>query len=89
MYIRNGLLKLKATSSGAFDTPARLFWFVAAAMVAPFALLLIGGDEPNRLPWSFWAIVTMGVLTVISIGFVRFTRVSNEAECISISPERR
>ena len=87
MHIQDVLLKLKAT--GAFARPASLISFVAAAVVTPFALLTVGGSESNNLPWYFWTIVSLLVLVVISVGYLRFTREFNEAKDISIRPDNR
>lgn len=89
MQIQSVLLNLKAASAGAFARPAPLFRFVAAALVGPFVLLTIGGRLSNNLPWYFWTATLLLLLIVISIGFLRFTRESHEAEEISISPDRR
>jgi ABC-type uncharacterized transport system permease subunit len=89
MYIQDVLLKLKAASDGAFARPKPLLWFIAAAMVGPFMLLTIGGRESNNLPWYVWTMMPVLLLTVISVGFLRFTRQSRAAECVSISPDRR
>lgn len=89
MFIQEVVTKLKATSTGAFAGPVPLLRFVGAALVGPFMLLTIGGSESNNLPWSFWAIVPLLLLAVISVGFLRFTRESHEAKAISISPDRR
>lgn len=88
MYIHDVFLNLKQASAGAFARPVRLFSFVVAAVVAPFVLLTIGGSEPNKLPWSFWVTILLLLMVVISVGFLRFTRDSHEAENISISPDR-
>jgi hypothetical protein len=89
MQIQRDLLKLKAASAGAFERPAPLFQFVAAALVLPVILLTIGGSQSNDLPWKFWATILLLLLAVICVGFLRFTRESHEAEDISISPDRR
>jgi hypothetical protein len=89
MQIQRVLLNLKAVSNGAFDRPVPLFRFVAAALIGPFILLTIGGRQSNNLPWSFWAAILLMLLTVICVGFLRFTRESREAAQISINPARR
>jgi hypothetical protein len=89
MQTQKILLNVKAASAGAFERPAPLFKFVAAALVGPFILLTIGGRQSNNLPWYFWATILLMLLAVICIGFLRFTRESHEAEDISISPDRR
>ena len=88
MQIQRALLNLKAASAGAFERPAPLFQFVAAALVLPFILLTIGGSQSNDLPWQFWATILLMFLAVICVGFLRFTRESHEAEDVSISPDR-
>ena len=88
MQIQRALLNLKAAFAGAFEHPAPLFRFVAAALVLPFILLTIGGSQSNNLPWQFWATILLMLLAVICVGFLRFTRESHEAEDISISPDR-
>ncbi len=88
MQIQNVLLNLKGASAGGFSRPSPLFWFVAAALVGPFALLTLGGRQSNNLPWYFWAAILLVLLFVISVGFLKFTRPSREAD-ISISPGRR
>lgn len=88
MNIKNLLLNLKADSDDGFTRPIPIFWFVTIALVAPFFLLTTGGKESNNLPWYFWSILLMLMLTVISAGFLRFTRESRKAVDISISPDR-
>jgi hypothetical protein len=88
VQIQRVLLNLKAVSTGAFDPAAPLFRFVGAALVAPFILLTIGGRQSNNLPWSFWTTMLLMLLTVICVGYLRFTRESREAAQISISPDR-
>ena len=51
MQTKKILLRLKAASAGAFERPAPLFKFVAAALVGPFILLTIGGSRsPTTCP---------------------------------------
>ena len=88
MHIQTVLLNLKGASAGGFARPSPLLWFVVAALVAPFALLTLGGSQANNLPWYFWAVILLLLLMVVCVGFLRFTRTSREAEDISISPER-
>jgi len=88
MQTQKILLNVKAASAGAFERPAPLFRFIAAALVGPFILLTIGGSQSNNLPWYFWATMLLMLLAVICVGFLRFTRESHEAEDISISPDR-
>ncbi|HLG16545.1 MAG TPA: hypothetical protein VJH03_18880 [Blastocatellia bacterium] len=87
MRTKDVLLRLKA--DGAFTRPASLICFVAAAVIAPFVLLTVGGSERNNLPWYFWAIVPVLLLVVISVAYLRFARGSHEAKDISIRPDRR
>jgi Na+/proline symporter len=89
MRIQNVLLKLKGATAGGFSRPAPLLWFLAAALIGPFALLTLGGSQSSNLPWYFWAAILLVLLAVICAGFLRFTRESHEAEGISISPDRR
>jgi hypothetical protein len=89
MRIQNILLKLKIVSSGAFSNPTRFIGFATVAVVAPFLMLTTGSKEPNQLPWSFWIIVPITGLGIISLGFWRFTRESLEAKSISINPNRK
>ena len=89
MHIPNLFLNLKAVSAGGFDRASPFFWFVAAALIGPFALLTLGGSQSNNLPWYFWAAILLVLLVMTCVGFVRFTRVSHDAEDISISPDRR
>jgi peptidoglycan/LPS O-acetylase OafA/YrhL len=88
MQIQSVLLNLKAASIKVWARRAPVFWFVAVALVAPFALLTIGGSQANNLPWYFWVAILLVLLVVMCIGFLRFTRESHEAEDISISPDR-
>ena len=88
MQTQRILLKLKAASDGAFERPAPLFKFVAAALVGPFILLTIGGSMSNNLPWYFWATMIVMLLAVICVGFLRYAREPQEDEDISISPNR-
>ena len=88
MSIREAMQGFKQASAGVLTRPAILLLFVGA-VVGPFTLLTIGGSESNHLPWYFWAIVSLLLLGVISVGFFRFTRESHEAEGTSISPDRQ
>ncbi len=49
MSAQDDVLKLEATSAGAFVRPPLLLWFVAAAAAVPFVLLVVGGRESNKL----------------------------------------
>jgi hypothetical protein len=90
MAIKNVLLKVKtASSAGAFAHPAPLICFVGAAVLAPIALVSMGGDQPNNLPWYFWVLALSLVLVVIGAGFMKFARKRPDSEDISISPDRR
>jgi hypothetical protein len=89
MSITEIMQKLKAAFAGAFAHPAPLLCFIGAAVVAPVALVSLGGDGPNNLPWYFWAFAMSLVLVVVSVGFWMFARKRPEAEDISISPDRR
>ena len=88
MEFHTALMKMKAASTGAFDPPAPLFRFVAAALLGPFILLTIGGSLSNNLPWYFWATILSMLLIVICVGYLRFTREYSEAADISIRPDR-
>jgi hypothetical protein len=89
MRIQSILMNLKTTSAGGFDRPTALLLFVAAGMVAPFALITFGGNLSNNLPWSFWGITLLTMVGVAGIGYLKFLRRSHDAEDISISPDRR
>ncbi len=82
------LLKLRASSAGAFYRPAAMLRFVTAALIGPFILLTIGGSQSNNLPWYFWTTILLMLLLVMSVGFLRFTREYRESDDISISPDR-
>jgi MFS family permease len=78
---------------GVLDRIALLIGLVGA-IVGPFVLLAIGGNDPNNpnetnLPWYFLVIVLVIVLAIVGVGFLMFTRDSRDAEEISISPERK
>lgn len=87
MYYQDVLLKLKLASAGAFNRPAPLFWFFAAAVAAPFSLLIFGGSGSNNFPWYFWAMMSLLLLVVISVGFWMFVRESRHGQDISIRPK--
>ena len=89
MKIQSVSLNLMRVSAGAFSRPTQLFWFVAAALIGPFALLTLGGRQSSNLPWFFWASTSLAISTVICIGFLRFANESQTAEAISINPEGR
>ena len=82
-------LILKTSSVGRLLRPAPLLRFVATPLVGPFAILAIGGDQDNNLPWFFWVLILLVLVVVIVVGFLRFSRVSHEPDDISISPDRR
>jgi len=78
---------------GIFDRVALALGLIGA-IVGPFILLAIGGQDPTNpkqpgLPWYFLAVVLLLVLVIMAVGFVLFARESREAEEISISPDRR
>jgi MFS family permease len=76
---------------GIFDRIA-LALGLLGAIVGPFILLAAGGHPDNSnspgLPWYFLAIVLVLVLVIIAVGFVLFARESQQADEISISPDR-
>jgi len=77
---------------GIFDRIA-LALGLLGAIVGPFILLAVGGHDPDNsnrpgLPWYFLTIVLVLVLVIIAVGFVRFARESQDADDISISPDR-
>jgi hypothetical protein len=83
---KNGmLLNLKLFSSGGFDRPFALLWFVGMAFVGPIFLVSTGGSESHNLPWYIWVTMLLVLLIVVAIGMLRFMRESHEAEDISIS----
>src|SRR5436853_6491786 len=87
MHIQDVLLNLKAASAGAFARPS-IFWFVLASLIAPLALLTLGGSHSNNLPWYFWTTMLAMLLIEACVGFFRFTRPSRGADNISISPDQ-
>jgi MFS family permease len=89
MYIQYTVRKLQEASAGAFTQPVALIGFVAAGVVGPFVLLMIGGRQSSNLPWYFWVTILLLLLVVTGVGFLMFTRDSHEGQDISISPDRR
>jgi hypothetical protein len=81
-------LRLKVMFKGAFSRPSHLLWFIGVGLVAPMALLSLGGDQSNNLPWYFWVLSASMVVAVIGLGIWRFTHKSDDAGAISISPDR-
>ena len=82
---------LKVPQEGVFDRIALVAGLIGV-VVGPFALLAIGGRDPNNpdassLPWYFLVIVLVLVLAIVGAGFVLFTRESHYEDEISISPE--
>ena len=82
---------VKVPQEGALDRVALLIG-LAGAIVGPFVLLAIGGQDPANpnapiLPWYFLVTVLVLVLVIVGVGFVLFTRESHYDEEISISPE--
>jgi hypothetical protein len=77
-------LNLKAISTGGFDRPLSLLWFVGIAFVGPIFLLSTGGSESHNVPWYIWVTMLLVLVIVIGIGLLRFMRESHEAEEISI-----
>jgi len=83
--------RVKVPQEGVLDRVALLIGLVGA-VVGPFVLLAVGGNDPNNpnqanLPWYFLVIVILVVLAIVGVGFVLFTRESHYDEEISISPE--
>jgi MFS family permease len=84
--------RVSAPQESALDRVAVLLGLIGA-IVGPFVLLAVGGNEsasnqPN-LPWYFLVIVLVVLLLIVAAGFVMFTRESHYEEEISISPDRR
>jgi hypothetical protein len=83
--------RVKVPQEGVLDRVALLIGLVGA-VVGPFVLLAVGGNDPSNpnqsnLPWYFLVIVILVVLAIVGVGFVLFTRESHYDEEISISPE--
>lgn len=87
MFIRGSVMRLIG-STGLLVRIAALVGIIAAVAV-PFLMLTAGGREANNLPWYVWVIVPLFLLAVLGAGFLRFRRVSHEAEDISIRPKPR
>jgi MFS family permease len=82
---------VKVPQEGTADRVALLIGLVGA-VVGPFVLLAVGGNDPtnpnqSNLPWYFLVIVILVVLAIVGVGFVLFTRESHYDEEISISPD--
>ena len=82
------MLQFKAASTNSF---ARLAAFVAiiAAVAGPYLMLTTGGRDASDLPWYIWMIGPVFLAVVVLGGFLMFNRNPQDAEAISISPERR
>jgi hypothetical protein len=83
--------RVKVPQEGVLDRVALLIGLVGA-VVGPFVLLAVGGNDPSNpnqsnLPWYFLVIVILVVLAIVGVGFVLLTRESHYDEEISISPE--
>ena len=89
MSFREVIFQVRPASGGTFDRTVRLIWFVAAAVLAPFGLLVIGGGDVKALPWYVWITIPLLLLVIATAGFLVFKRKSRDAGDISISPERR
>jgi len=88
MLVQQIMINLKGAYAGAFNRPAHLIWFVAAAVVTPFALLVFGGAESNNLPWYIWVMGLLLLLTAVGVAFLRFTHKQRESD-LSITPKSR
>ena len=88
MSLKDVFVDLRMTFAGGFDRPSDLVWFVAVALLAPLALVTLGGSQSNNLPWYFWATIMGSLIIGTLIAFLRFARRTHEGD-ISISPDRR
>ncbi|MEK6301249.1 MAG: hypothetical protein AABO41_11045 [Acidobacteriota bacterium] len=84
---------VKVPQEGRLDRVFLLLGLVGA-VVLPFVLLAVGGNDPtnpnqSNLPWYFLVVVILVVLAIVGVGFVLFTRESHHDDEISISPEHR
>ena len=86
MFLQHIMLNLRNATAGALDRPANLIWFAAAAVVAPFGLVVFGGSESNNLPWYFWALILFLLFAVVGVAFLRFTGKRRESD-LSIKPK--
>jgi hypothetical protein len=85
--------RVSVPQESAIDRIALLLGLIGA-VVGPFVLLAIGGNDPSNanqpnLPWYFLVIVLLLLLVIVAAGFIMFTRESHYEEEISISPDVR
>ncbi|MEW6729874.1 MAG: hypothetical protein AB1489_00930 [Acidobacteriota bacterium] len=64
---------------------------LVSLVLGPFLLLISSAKDQGRpgLPWYVMTIIVLVFLVVAGIGYILFMREHNEAEEISISPDRR
>lgn len=86
MNLRYSMSGLRTTAAGAFKPRIPIFCFIAAAIITPFALLTLGGNQSNNLPWYFWTALALLMLSVLSAAFFRFAHGPHPAD-LSISPD--
>ena len=82
------LQQLRGASGIAVRQPLVMLGFFAA-VVGPFALLMLGVRAGANLPWYFLAGAGVFLLFVVAAGFGLYTRNSEHSKEISISPDRR
>jgi hypothetical protein len=82
------LEQLRGASAIALKQPLVMLGFFAA-VVGPFALLMLGVAEGANLPWYFLVGAVVFLLFVVATGFGLYTRNSELSKEISISPDRR
>jgi hypothetical protein len=88
MSIQNVVGKFKSVATSSFTRAATLTGIILA-VIGPFILFTTGGREANNLPWYIWIIISLLLMTVVGAGFLAFNRKHNDADDISISPDRK
>ena len=87
MSIKNEVLKLKLTSTGAFEHPSSAVKLIGV-ILAPVILLLIGMRGQNNVPWYLLTLGVLGFLAILMAGFFLFAR-DDHSDDFSISPRNR
>jgi O-antigen/teichoic acid export membrane protein len=87
MSIRNAFFKLNQTS-GVFGRWLSLS-YILGIIIGPVGFLIISITEDHRIPWYFVLLAFLLLLSSIGFGISRFKQRDNQADDISISPDRQ
>ena len=68
---------------------AAMLFGILSLIIGPYLLLSASGQDRGGLPWYITAIIFLALLIIVGIGYFLSMREQNDADKISISPDRR